>query len=126
MSRASSLARIKAAIADALGYTPVNKAGDTMTGPLILSGTQIVRNDTGFAGFEYHHASGWEAYIGTESGTGNLRFHSRLGQHNWYSNGVFRMQLDTNGRLLRPYSPAWNVGLSSQQTIINGSTVIWN
>lgn len=38
MSNASAIARIKASIAGVLGYTPVNKAGDTMTGALTLGG----------------------------------------------------------------------------------------
>ena len=47
MSRASSLARINASVAGALGYMPVNKAGDTMTGDLALSGGMLKRTMTG-------------------------------------------------------------------------------
>ena len=104
-------------VTNALGFTPYNAtnpsgyitssalttylplAGGTMTGVINMAGTQIILS-SGFAGIEYHNTSGqWESYVGTESGTGHLRYNSRLGNHTWYSNSSQAMKLNSGGTL---------------------------
>jgi hypothetical protein len=104
-------------VTNALGFTPYNAtnpsgyitssaltaylplAGGIMTGVINMAGTQIILS-SGFAGIEYHNTSGqWEGYVGTESGTGHLRYNSRLGNHTWYSNSSQAMKLNSGGTL---------------------------
>jgi hypothetical protein len=74
-------------------------SGGTMSGVINMSGTQIILG-SGFAGIEYHNTLGqWEGYVGTESGSGQLRYNSRQGNHTWYSNSSQAMKLNSGGTL---------------------------
>lgn len=48
MSNASALARIKASVSAALGFTPFNKAGDTITGDLTLSASSVLYDNNSY------------------------------------------------------------------------------
>lgn len=90
MSLASSLARIKSNIAGALGYTPLNKAGDTMTGILDLASQsegQIrikkqLSNGTKWNYIEFYsdpnNPTTRHSYIGTDS-VGNTSINGVIG-----------------------------------------------
>lgn len=74
-------------------------AGGTMTGAIIMSGTQQIRQ-SGFAGIEYYNGTAqWQGYIGTENNTGNLRYNSFNGAHTWYANSNQTMSLTSAGQL---------------------------
>jgi hypothetical protein len=66
---------------------------------------------SGYAGIEYHNTAGtWEGYIGTESGSGNLRYNSRQGAHTWYYNSTATMTLTSGGNLgVGTTSPAYKL-----------------
>ena len=82
-----------------LTSTFVQKAGDTMTGAIVMSGTQQIRL-AGFAGIEYYNGtSQWQGYIGTENNTGNLRYNSFNGAHTFYANGTQTMAVNASGQL---------------------------
>lgn len=104
-------------VISALGYTPYNSSnpngyitssalssylplsGGTMTGPIIMSGTQQIRQ-AGFSGIEYYNGTAqWQGYIGTENNTGNLRYNSFNGAHTWYANSAQTMALNSSGAL---------------------------
>jgi hypothetical protein len=74
-------------------------SGGTMTGAIVMSGTQQIRQ-AGFSGIEYYNGTAqWQGYIGTENNTGNLRYNSFNGTHTWYANGSQTMQLGSGGSL---------------------------
>lgn len=78
-------------------YLPLS--GGTMTGAIIMSGTQQIRV-AGFAGIEYYNGTAqWQGYIGTENNTGNLRYNSFNGAHTWYANSTQTMSLNSSGTL---------------------------
>ena len=64
-----------------------------------------------YAGIEYHNTIGtWEGYIGTENGSGNLRYNSRQGAHTWYYNSTATMTLTSGGNLgVGTTSPAYKL-----------------
>ena len=73
--------------------------GGTMTGAIVMSGTQQIKH-AGYSGIEYYNAGAqWQGYIGTENNTGNLRYNSYSGSHTWYANNVQKMGLDSSGNL---------------------------
>lgn len=74
-------------------------SGGTMSGAIIMSGTQQIRQ-AGFSGIEYYNSgSQWQGYIGTENNTGNLRYNSFNGSHTWYANSSQTMSLNSSGAL---------------------------
>lgn len=87
--------------------TKLPLTGGTMTGAINMSGTQTI-SAGGYAGIEYYNQAGgqWQGYIGTESNSGNLRFNSYNGNHNWYSNSNSIATL--NSTRLRLGAPAGN------------------
>lgn len=106
-----------AAKQNSLGYTPVNKAGDTMTGALALTsgssvgaGTYALLKFGGDAAADDFHfvreTSGFNLYSGV-SGAGTKRF------------GV-----DASGRVTTPYQPSWSADFNSF-TCTNASQVYY-
>ena len=97
-------------------YLPLS--GGTMTGAIIMSGTQQIRV-AGFAGIEYYNGTAqWQGYIGTENNTGNLRYNSFNGAHTWYANSTQTMSLNSSGVLtVAGYLRTAGVG---------GNTVLFN
>lgn len=83
----TSVAIDAATVTTALGYTPLNKAGDTMTGALLLSAnTQtnaLVRARVGGNAFEFGHANaaGYASVLGAGANGGNpfLAFNAEAG-----------------------------------------------
>jgi hypothetical protein len=81
-----------------------------------------------FAGIEYHNTAGtWEGYIGTESGSGNLRYNSRQGAHTWYNNSSATMTLTSGGNLgIGTTSPTYSLQLGSNIGISTTSAYTLN
>jgi hypothetical protein len=79
---------------------------------------------SGYAGIEYHNTAGtWEGYIGTESGSGNLRYNSRQGAHTWYNNSSATMTLTAAGRLgIGTTSPGYKLDVAGETRISTGTT----
>jgi hypothetical protein len=85
-----------------------------------------------FAGIEYHNTAGtWEGYIGTESGSGNLRYNSRQGAHTWYYNSTATMTLTSGGNLgIGTTSPSQKLDVNGviragSASSVSGSNILW-
>jgi len=92
---------INAATLDSLDSTQFlrSDAADVVSGALDFQAQPKI-TIAGYAGFEYYNnSSTWEAYVGTENNSGNLRYNSRQGTHTWYSNSTSRMALTSAGSL---------------------------
>lgn len=149
MSIGRKIAQMRTNLAAALGYTPVNKAGDTMSGNLRLekniAGDQAlftaVQNASGhsfdYAGF-ISNAVGVSGGL-TAWSTGSVR-----GDQMWLSINeakplvlgtadIGRVFVDGSGRVALPYQPAFrmnhssnNYGTSSGWLAISGFTADYN
>lgn len=111
-------AQVDAALAlkqNSLGFTPVNKAGDTMTGPLTLNaGARIANNDlwfdstgynswkeTNYLGTQYWQTGGADKMWLTQGGSLNVA--ADFGGKQFYSSGVnysSQSNVDTTGSLI--------------------------
>jgi hypothetical protein len=106
-------------------------SGGTMTGIINMAGTQKITL-AGFAGIEYFNNTIWEAYVGTESNTGNLRYNSRLGTHTWYNNGTSIGSLTSGNLTIGSDSVGSNFtqratsGWGDVLTVFRAGTNVWN
>lgn len=119
-----------------LGYTPVNKAGDTMTGRLFVgSGSDApiqfsansngaVPPDTFGGGLGYNHSGGgcevdvWNLYTGASGSLGGFTFKKRTGT----STFTEFMKIDGAGRVTMPYQPAFYAMMNN--TILTSTAAI--
>jgi len=126
-----------------IGYTPVNKAGDTMTGELGInvsnnSTTSIVGeqiSNTSFttdsrAGVLFRNADTWGAAIWSRR-TGSYEGELHLGTKPNSSGSISadgiisRVKIDGDGRVTMPYQPAFSAtGSSGTNSTINNPTAI--
>ena len=107
-----------------LGYTPVNKSGDTMTGQLEVqsgSGSQLKVHKTGMSGlgqssivdFQMTQTNSQSALLGRISAdfitnwAGDLVFHTKPANGTPDNNVTERMRIDASGRVTTPYQPAF-------------------
>jgi hypothetical protein len=115
-----------AAVAN-IGYTPVNKAGDTMTGQLTINGGVGVsssglllvqqRGDTQSDGIAITSSNSTSHRI-WKNADGTLNIGNSSGQV-W-------LGVDTAGRVTTPAQPSFRVYNSSTISPSNGSTVVFN
>lgn len=119
MSNARNLSKLLGAngtfgsedITAALGYTPVNKAGDTMTGGFNTPSTIKIQNNnlilarTGYADYNVTNYNGSV----------------------YFNNGADRVVFNSSGHVLKPYHPSFHVirQVSGEDTF-NSSTLIYN
>jgi hypothetical protein len=145
MSRASSLARINASVAGALGYTPVNKAGDTLTGPLTVGitdsngvpliasnggdGDQIqIRqpNRGGNFGWQCSGTSSENYVVVDRQRSSVLEIHGKT-NHIFRTNDTDRLTVDASGRITMPYQPGFMAsGSGGWVTISAGGAAPFN
>lgn len=97
-----------------IGYTPVNKAGDTMTGNLVLAdGTNAmhveVRNGTNWTG----------RYKASAVGKSALQFYDGA---NWNDG----LALDSSGRVTMPYQPAFSARWANRAFVFGVGATIWD
>lgn len=97
------------AITDKLGYTPVNKAGDTMTGLNAILALKKSSAVTGSLYLDYQNNTGSEiAYLGYGS-SNNDKFTvcNTLSDVQLMAGSVVGVAVDTSGRVKMPYQPAF-------------------
>lgn len=92
-------------VAARLGYTPVNKAGDTMSGPLHINSTNGVRvnntaDDVGLAYASFNATGGNLGYIGFGGASNNMQiWNSRNATLQFGTNNLERMRIDQSGQV---------------------------
>lgn len=131
------------AITDKLGYTPVNKAGDTITGQLKVNGPLETISPTSkgvYSGYDPSNSnnigievvSGVNGYSWLDFSDGNgSDFKGRIGYDNNVNrldigtNGVARITVDSSGRINAPYQPMFSgYRGTTPNTITAGNVVI--
>lgn len=101
-----------------IGYTPVNKAGDAMTGPLIMPSNSRV----GGGGYGV-------LAIGDNASSSDWHIVRDTSELNIYSgvigSGVRRFGVDTSGRVIMPNQPSFSASYNGG-TIADGVVIQWN
>jgi hypothetical protein len=125
-----------AAVAN-LGYTPVNKAGDTMTGRLTLnvsgnSETIQINTDGSFGGIAFNSGTN-TTFFGHAESSGHFNVNAQAGDACVRGNngvsisasaGSYGMRIDSSGRVLMPYQPYAKVSFNSSGYVSHGGGII--
>jgi len=107
-----------------IGYTPVNKAGDTMTGELVVPKVGV-----GVSGSSYqiHNRVFGNAEIATQYGTGNIAV---LGAYSDGAGfgiaGTIAVKADSAGRVTMPYQPAFKAQWANGSFNFGAGVTFWD
>lgn len=101
-----------------LGYTPVNKAGDTMTGNLAIASYLNTANGSYIGAGNYLVSGGGSSDTGILT-SGNILFATNGGAGN-----TERMRIDPAGRVTKPYQPAFRAVAPSNINYTTANTKI--
>lgn len=108
-----------------LGYTPVNKAGDTISGVLGCTGLQAIRQDSIHEGGQIDfqsHTGAFDAMI--DRYDGHMRYYmSGAYTHRFSTQGVDRLIVDGTGSVTLPYQPAAHIGANVSYNPTNGTNI---
>lgn len=110
-----------AAITDKLGYTPVNKAGDTLTGNLTVPEWIQLYTD-GVGGTQRHgRISGTASANNSYAGGLKLEFYNFNGTAYQFYEGL---AVDGAGRVRMPYQPAFSVYKSTAGDVVHNASAV--
>jgi hypothetical protein len=108
-----------------IGYTPVNKAGDSMTGNLTVvagNSTMTVQDVNGYARITHNNGSAQLGLFRSGDSAGGFYIGGDAAQWRVYNQSFAPVfQTDQSGRVTKPYQPTFHARISSNTTYSAGS-----